>query len=197
ETTSVTVKRLMAGDFFGEFACIYHLPRSATIVAKSHVLLLEFSAQSIEKLIKHSPMAGDYLIRTVQNRMVHAMTHTLPAFRQIPEEDRLWIAEESTINEYDDGSTVIEESSENPACHILLSGRLELKLPNGASTELTSGTIFGKINPYIRIPPQATLRTREHALVCNMPEKIFNSFMNAYPSFGQYLKTQQHSLALT
>lgn len=192
----IIVKKLTSGDFFGEFACVYKLRRSASVVASVPTLLLEFSDNSITKLMKHSPMAGDYLIRTVQNRMVHAMTHSLPAFDQLPEADRRWVAEESTVNEYSDGTSIMESEHKMPVCHILLSGSLELKLPDGRVTNLISGMMFGDINPHIRIPPQATLKAKEHTLICNMPKNIFHSFMNVYPSFEQYIKIQHDSLAL-
>ncbi|MDQ6982593.1 MAG: cyclic nucleotide-binding domain-containing protein [Mariprofundus sp.] len=193
---SVIVKKLTSGDFFGEFACVYKLRRSASVVASSPSLLLEFSDHSIAELIKYSPMAGDYLIRTVQSRMVHAMTHSLPAFNQLPEADRRWIAEESTVNEYSDGTSIMESEQKMPVCHILLSGSLELKLPDGRVIQMTSGMMFGDINPYICVPLQTTLKAKEHTLICNMPKNIFQSFMNVYPSFEQYIKTQHDSLAL-
>ncbi len=193
---SIIVKQLTSGDFFGEFACVYKLRRSASVVASDLSILLEFSDHSIAELIKHSPMASDYLIRTVQNRMVHAMTHSLPAFDQLPEADHRWVAEESTVNEYSDGTAIMESEKKMPACHILLSGSLELKLPDGKVTKLTSGMMFGNINPYIRVPPQATLNAKEHTLICNMPKNIFHSFMNVYSSFEQYIKNQHDSLAL-
>ena len=194
--SSIIVNKLTPGDFFGEFACVYKLRRSASVIASSLSLLLEFSDHSIAELIKHSPMAGDYLIRTVQNRMVHAMTHSLPAFDQLPEADCRWIAEESTVNEYSDGTPIMESGEIMPACHILLSGSLELKFPDGRATRLTSGMMFGNINPYIRIPLQATLKAKGHILICNMPKNIFQSFINVYPSFEQYIKTQQDSLTM-
>jgi len=193
---AIIVKKLMPGDFFGEFACVYKLRRSASVIASSPSLLLEFSDHSITELIKHSPMAGDYLIRTVQNRMVHAMTHSLPAFDQLPEADRRWIAEESTVHEYSDGAPIVESEEKMPACHILLSGSLELKFPDGRATRLTSGMMFGNINPYIRIPLQTTIKAKGRTLICNMPKNIFQSFMNVYPSFEQYIKTQHDSLTL-
>jgi len=193
---SIIVKKLTTGDFFGEFACVYKLRRSASVIASNPSLLLEFSDHSIAELIKYSPMAGDYLIRTVQNRMVHAMTHSLPAFDQLPEADRRWIAEESTVNEYSDGTPIMESEKKMPTCHILLSGSLELKLPDGRVTKLTSGMMFGNINPYICVPIRATLKAKEHTLICNMPKNIFQSFINVYPSFEQYIKTQHDSVTM-
>jgi len=184
-----TVNALNPGDFFGECACVYKLPRSATIMATSAVLLLEFSEHSIAKLMQHSLVAGDYLIRTVQTRLVHAMTHGLPAFAELPEIDRLWTAEESTVDEFNLGESICGHEPAQPACHILLSGRAELNLADGSIEPLATGAMFGDISPYIRLPAEATLKATEHTLVCNIPENIFRSLMNAYASFDQQVKT--------
>jgi CRP-like cAMP-binding protein len=178
---------LRPGHFFGEFACVYKLPRSATVTAKGKLLLLEFSDNSIAKLIQHFPLAGDYLMRTVQSRMVHAMTYSSPAFAELPEEDRLWAAEESFLDEYQEGETISLDQS-GKSCHILLSGKATLKLPTGADQELKTGSMFGDASPYIQLPSSAQIKAREHTLVCRLPENIFRSFMNVYASFEQHIK---------
>jgi len=192
-----TVSALNPGDFFGECACVYKLPRSATIIATSAALLLEFSDHSIARLMQHSLVAGDYLIRTVQTRLVHAMTHSLPAFAELPEEDRLWTAEESTVDEFNNGESISSHQQTQPACHILLSGGAEITHSDGRAAPLASGAMFGDISPYIRLPAQATLKATEHTLVCNIPENIFRSLMNAYASFDQQVKILGTSLNQT
>ncbi len=183
------VNMLRPGHFFGEFACVYKLPRSATVTAIDKLLLLEFSDQSISKLMQHSPLAGDYLMRTVQSRMVHAMTYSVPAFAEIPEEDRLWTAEESILDEYQAGEEIIISSQIGKSCLILLSGKAELRLHAGAKQEeLTPGSIFGDVSPYIQLPSSAEIKAREHTLVCRIPENIFQSFMNVYTSFEQHIE---------
>jgi CRP-like cAMP-binding protein len=180
---------LHPGYFFGEFACVYKLPRSATVTARGKVLLLEFSDHSIAKLMQHFPLAGDYLMRTVQSRMVHAMTYSSPAFAELPEEDRLWAAEESFIDEYQEGEKITVSSQSEKFCYILLSGKAELGLlTEGNQEELVPGSIFGDINPHIQLPSSAEIRASEHTLVCRMPENIFRSFMNVYASFEQHIK---------
>jgi CRP-like cAMP-binding protein len=179
---------LRAGHFFGEFACVYKLPRSATVTARGKLLLLEFSDHSIAKLMEHSPLAGDYLMRTVQSRMVHAMTYSSPAFAELAEEDRLWAAEESFIDEYQEGEEIIISSQSGKSFLILLSGKAELRLLSGANQEeLVAGSMFGDVSPYIQLPSSAEIKASEHTLVCRMPENIFYSFMNVYASFEQHI----------
>ena len=185
---STTLKTLGPGDFFGELACVYKLKRSATVTANSPAMLLEFSGNSVSQLIEHFPMAGDYLIRTVQTRMVHAATHTIPAFAELPEEDKLWAAEESMVNEYDSGDVISVSDQPTPTCQIILSGEAELKTADGQGILLSTGDIFGTASPFIELPYNAEIKATERALVCEIPENIFHTFMNVYASFEQNVK---------
>jgi len=187
---------LRPGHFFGEFACVYKLPRSATVTAREKLLLLEFSDRSITKLIKHFPLAGDYLMRMVQSRMVQAMTYSIPAFAELAIEDRLWTAEKSMVDEYQEGEQIILDQSRN-ACYVMLSGKAKLDLPTGTVEHLVAGSMFGNVSAYIQLPANAELKATEHTLVCRVPEDIFHSFMNVYASFEQYIKHIGNSRSAT
>jgi len=178
---------LRPGHFFGEFACVYKLPRSATVTAKEKLLLLEFSDRSVAELMKHFPLAGDYLMRMVQSRMVQAMTYSIPAFAELAVEDRLWVAEKSIVDEYQAGEQIILNHS-GKACYILLSGKAKLGLPTGTDEHLVAGSMFGDVSPYLELLANAELKATEHTLVCRIPEDIFHSFMNVYAPFEQYIK---------
>ncbi|WP_198507402.1 cyclic nucleotide-binding domain-containing protein [Mariprofundus ferrinatatus] len=185
---TTTLKTLGPGDFFGEFACVYKLKRSATVTAKTQTILLEFSAQSVLQLMKEFPIAGEYLIQTVQTRMVHATTHFMPAFSELPEEDKQWLVEESEVNEYAGGVEVPASALLDSACHVIISGTAEVYMSNGKTLSLSTGDMFGSISPYIEIPADAVIRTRDRLLICEVPEKIFRTFMNLYASFEKQVK---------
>jgi len=185
---AITVQTLAAGDFFGEFACVYQLRRSASVIASTQTLLLEFSAQAVDQLMQSSPMAGDYLIRTVQSRLIDAMTHSMPAFAELPEADRLWLAEEASVHKYAHGETIPACNPAQPACHILLSGSASIQLADGITAPLTAGMMFGDASPHIRLPSQATIKAAEQTLVCSMPEHMFHTFMHVYAGFEQQIK---------
>ena len=191
---SKSVKHLEPGDFFGEFACIYNLRRSASVIALKSTLLLEFSDQVLSMLMQDFPIAGDYLLRTVQTRMVHAMTHSMPAFAGLPEQDKLWAAEESVVDEYQQGEQIQPPSETTKICQIILYGEVEYS-SDSSSHILSTGTMFGNASPFIRLPSDAKLTARDHLLLCQLPENIFHAFMNAYGSFEQQVRqtaTRQH-----
>ncbi len=190
---TITVQTLTSGDFFGEFACVYQLRRSASVIASTQSLVLEFSDRTIDQLMQDSPMAGDYLIHTVQSRMIDAMTHSMPAFAELPEADRLWLAEEASVQQYKDGELIPCSDPEQPSCNILLLGRARIQLSDGATAALKAGMIFGDASPHIRLPSQAAIQALEQTLVCSIPQKIFHTFMNVYAGFEQQVKAARFS----
>jgi len=187
---------LRAGHFFGEFACVYNLPRTAMVTAKEDTLLLEFSDLTISQLIQRFPIAGEYLMRTVQARMIHAMTHSHPAFAELPEADRRWVAEESRVREYLDDQIIMDEKHHLNSCCIILFGEATAKCTKHktmTNCTLHMGDMFGDISRYIQLPPQTEVRSKEHTLICCVPEQIFQSFMNAYASFEQWVEPHGES----
>jgi CRP-like cAMP-binding protein len=188
---SETVTTLGPGHFFGELACVYKQPRSATVIAREKLLLLEFSEHFISQLMNRFQLAGEYMMRTVEARMVHAMTYKHPAFIDLPETDRLWLAEESSVREYADGELVPQSEVTSDDCYIMLFGKLEVIRGNSlAKRELITGDMFGNTSQHIRLPMSSELKAKEHTLIAQVPGNIFNSFMNAYVSFETYVKQQ-------
>ena len=194
---TTTINQMQASNFFGEFACLYRLRRSASVVTTAPSLLLEFSDQSIAALLEQSPMAGDYLMRTVKNRLVHAMTFNLPAFADIPDEDRLWLADASTVDEYQTGDTIPSCHPGTPSCDIILTGSATLEIQSSLNGDkrtvpLPTGAIFGDADACIRTPRQSRIVANERTLICRMPAHIFTSFLQLYHCFEQQI-TRAHA----
>jgi len=186
--TRVDLDDLGEGKFFGEFACVYGLPRSATVTAAQPSIVLEFSGLAITQLMQRSPMAGEGLMRTIQIRVAQSMSLSHPAMHNIPETDQYWLAEESQILEFKQGETI-----ENPldACCIIVHGSVQVSVmrdDHTLSDAMTVGDMFGKINSYIQLPPNTEIHAMDHCLICRMPKNIFNSFMNAYGGFETWMR---------
>lgn len=187
----VELSTLEPGNFFGEFACVYKLPRSASVTATSHALLLEFSDQAITELVQHSPIAGERLMQTVQTRLVQSMSYGHPAFRELPEADRRWMAEESHLLEFQDGSTITRDGELTDRCCIIVHGTaIAHRKHDGKHLEhrMVTGDIFGDVSSFLRLPRDTIVRTEERCLICCMPKKMFQSFINAYAGFERWIE---------
>lgn len=189
----VELSTLEPGNFFGEFACVYKLPRSASVTASSFSLLLEFSDEAITELIHTSPIAGERLMRTVQTRLVQSMSYGHPAFHELAEVDRKWLAEDSQLLEFQDGSTITRDGELTDRCCIMIHGAaIAHRKHDGEHLEhmVSTGDMFGDVNSFLRLPRDTIVRTDGRCLICCMPKKMFQSFINAYPGFERWV--EQH-----
>jgi len=189
----IDLSRLQPGHFFGEFACVYQLPRSATVTAAEDSLILEFSDLAISQLMQRSPIAGERLMRIVQTRLIHSMSYGHPAMVELPEADRTWLAEESHLLEFQPGTLITRSGEMSDRCCIIVYGSASAhhETADGKTVEIAmeTGEMFGDISSYLSLPQNTVVRANTRCLVCSMPRKVFQAFMNAYGHFEQWVET--------
>jgi len=187
----VNLSRLEPGHFFGEFACVYQLPRSATVTSASKSLVLEFSDLAISQLMQRSPIAGERLMQIVQARLIHSMSYSHPSMTELPEADRKWLADESRILEFMDGTLITRDGEMADRCCIIVYGKaIATHKVDGEAIRHTmeTGDMFGDVNSHLRLPPDSIINADGRCLICSMPRKVFQSFMNAYGHFEQWIE---------
>ncbi len=181
---------LKKGEFFGEFACVYHLPRTATVTASSEVTVLEFEDTVITELLDISPEAGDSLIGVVQRRMILSVSHSHPLFANIEDADRAWLGEEALLKEFEKGQSLLEEGNSN-YFYIIAFGKARAAR-NVDGKELTCDlgvhTLFGNAHQLLALPEGASLVAVERCLVCKVPLAIFEAFSKAYSGFEHWVE---------
>ncbi|MDQ6995632.1 MAG: cyclic nucleotide-binding domain-containing protein [Mariprofundaceae bacterium] len=181
------IKVLSDGDYFGEYACIYQLPRTATITADEDTLLLAFPDTAISSLMLQSPDAGGILMHIMAQRLIQSMTHIHPAFSDIVDGDHAWVAEESKILDIDEGRELILRSKH---AYLILHGNIDLIQDEQVKKTLHRSQMFSDLNPHLCLPEYSALVAPKRCLICEIPQDIFNSFMGAYGSFERWVETQ-------
>ena len=63
------LKSLDAGDFFGEMALIHNAPRAASVVADSHVTVLEIDKENFDRVLQHSTTVSTAMVREISGRL--------------------------------------------------------------------------------------------------------------------------------
>jgi len=185
----ITLER---GNFFGEFACVYKLPRTATVTASTDAVVLKFSDASVAQLMDSSPLAGDSLMSVVQRRMVESMSYGHQAFAELPPTDRDWLASESDILEFFAGDIIGKKGSFGADYfYIIAFGKAAARRDVGDGKimhcALGVNAMFGDGSRLLSFPANTELHAFERCLVCKVPIKIFNSFSNAYGGFDHWL----------
>jgi len=198
---TMQVTSLAPGDFFGEYACIYKLPRSASVDAMEDTLLLSFSGFSITMLMEVSIEAGEELLQVIQTRMVQSMSHGHPAFLELAQEDRKWLSEESTILELNDSKPLDTDAMHH--CCVILHGSITVTWQHDGHEKqytLNQFDMFGSVHAALTLPHDAILMPSDHCLLCCIPSFIFQSFTSAYPNFETWVvphgEKRQHKMGM-
>ncbi|MDT8376332.1 MAG: cyclic nucleotide-binding domain-containing protein [Mariprofundaceae bacterium] len=196
----VNLSKLEPGHFFGEFACVYQLPRSATVTAAEDALVLEFSDLAISQLMQRSPIAGERLMQIVQARLIHSMSYSHPAMTELPEADRKWLADESRVLEFMDGTLITRDGEMADRCCVIVYGKAVAEHKENGEIirhSMQTGDMFGDVSSHLRLPPNSAIRADGRCLICSMPRKVFQSFMNAYGHFELWVELhgkQRHQI---
>ena len=190
---SVNLRILEKGEFFGEFACLYRLPRMASVSTVSDATLLEFPDSAVDELIDHSPLAGESLMKVVQRRMIESVSLSHQAFSELAYTDRNWMATVSQVMEYMPKEEFDDDDfSGDRFFYIIIHGKAvatrELKDGTVLSCELEARSMFGAQEHELGLPEGTVLHVPERCLVCKVPIEIFNTFSNAYRGFEYWVR---------
>jgi len=188
--TTLNIKSLHDGDYFGEYACIYKLPRTATIIADEDTLLLEFPDTAISSLMTQSPDAGEILMGMMAQRLIQSLTHIHPAFSDIVDGDHDWVAEESNILDINADDRLTPHANK---AYLILYGAFNVLQDGHTLAQLEKSQMFSALNSHLHVAEQTTLIAQERCLVCEIPEEIFHSFMRAYGSFERWVEAQYNA----
>ena len=85
---SVTLANLRDGDFFGEVSLLTGRPRTATIVAKTYVQMIELDKESLDKITRRFPRVQIVLEDFYQKRVNQTIEAMLKAFREYDRGDK-------------------------------------------------------------------------------------------------------------
>ena len=186
----LVLKNLKAGDFFGEFACVYHLPRTATVTAKVPSLLLHFTNQTIHDLTEKSPLAGKHLLQVIRERLVESMTSSHPAFVNVIEDDKKWLAKHARVQALKQGTLNVTQRMQDSCC-IVLHGELSAwREVDGKrySVLFKPNNMFGGVSRYLSVPADIHMAVEERCLLCYIPKQVFRSLILAYNPFETWIQ---------
>lgn len=92
--------KLNGGEIFGELSALSRAPRTATVIAGEETALLEIRWQGLRDIMRRAPELKQYIDQLYRENSLESHLRQTPLFKNVPDEDLLKIALETTFETY-------------------------------------------------------------------------------------------------
>jgi CRP-like cAMP-binding protein len=175
------INRLLEGAFFGEIALLTHLPRSASVEARTRVTVLELSREVMADLIDEHPALLKTLLRFFRERLIATLTETSEIFIPFAPRERQALVDRFAFLEVEPETRPIVEGRAADALYVLLCGTLEARRGERRLAELGAGSVVGEISLLGGGPAVATIVARTRCWLLRLERRAFQELIMTHP----------------
>jgi CRP-like cAMP-binding protein len=175
------IDRLLEGAFFGEIALLTHLPRSASVDARTQVTVLELSREVMAELIDEHPPLLKVLLRFFRERLIATLTETSEIFVPFAPRERQALVSRFTFLEVEAATRPIVEGRAADALYILLCGVLEARRGDRRLAELGAGSVVGEMSLLGGGPAVATIVALTTCWLLRLDRRAFQELIMTHP----------------
>ncbi|KAL6451128.1 FBXL14 F-box/LRR-repeat protein 14 [Candida maltosa Xu316] len=200
---------LNPGEFFGEIGILYNRPRTATVIAKTKILLAVLTAESLNTVLKNFPVIERRIRDEAQERLamqdkknkeplsVQSFIKNLPIFQVLPPDimHKLALSVEPVVHnpfEY-----ILRKGDTCGDIYFIIDGEVEVLGDQGLLeipvARLSSGSYFGEMSflNYLQNKPKirtATIRSVSHCELMVIKSEYLEKLCEDYPAIIEDMK---------
>ncbi len=183
------VTHLSAGDYFGERALLYDVPRAATVTAMEPSLVF-----SVGRGVFHASLAHDLATRARLDAALDYRSEiaAMPLLRSLsPSEIDLLLTRLVPVSAAQ-GDDIIRQGEPGDRFYIVRSGQVEVMRDGQVLDRLGPGDSFGEIALLFDIPRTATVRATEPAELLALAAEDFRDLLAGYCGRSGELERLSH-----
>lgn len=198
EMGQVRVKRLVSGDFFGELAVMYNVPRAATVITESRTTVLTLSRDDLFSVVKTKEQ--HHRLQVVARA---GFLQDIPLFSAMKLAEKVTIAKVLHLSRYEAGQIIVRQgehlSGDTQRIFIIEDGlcTAELQLDEGKDTvtleQLRPGQSFGMLGMMYGAPRGATVRAKSRCSTISMSRDELVAAVSR-ETMAQIRRAAQHDL---
>lgn len=185
------IAELTAGDLFGEMTCMSFHPRSATVRAKTEVVVLEMLRNVLDILQKNKTFRAD-LDRKYRQRALETHIRSVPVFATMPPDFIAYLRDRVELIRYSPGEVVVRQGDAADAFYLVRMGFLKVseRHPGGdvVLTYLGRGSYFGEMGLLGGGVRTATCTALDHVDVVRIAGEDFHLMLSKFPDIRQGLE---------
>jgi len=186
------IAELIAGDLFGEMTCMSFHPRSATVRAKTPVVVLEMLRNVLDILQKNKTFRAD-LDRKYRQRALETHIRSVPVFASMPPDFIAYLRERVALMRFSPGEVIVRQGDAANAFYLVRMGFVKVseRHPGGdvVLTYLGRGSYFGEMGLLGGGVRTATCTALDHVDVVKIEGEDFHLMLSKFPDIRDGLET--------
>jgi CRP-like cAMP-binding protein/Fe-S-cluster-containing hydrogenase component 2 len=185
------IAQLGAGDLFGEMTCMSFHPRSATVRAKTDVVVLEMLRNVLDILQKNKTFRAE-LDRKYRQRALETHLKSVPVFSTMPAEFVEYLRDRVELQRYSPGEVIVRQGDVADAFYLVRLGFVKVseRHPGGeiVLTYLGRGGYFGEMGLLGGGLRTATCTALDHVDVVRIRGEDFHLMLERFPAIRANLE---------
>jgi CRP-like cAMP-binding protein/Fe-S-cluster-containing dehydrogenase component/ferredoxin len=179
------VAELGPGQLFGEMTCMTFQPRSATVRAKTDVVMLEMLRNVLDILQKNKTFRAE-LDRQYRLRALETHLHSVPVFASMPQEFIAYLRDRVELIRYSPGEVIVRQGDPADAFYLVRLGFVKVteRHPGGdvVLSYLGRGSYFGEMALLGGGLRTATCSALDHVDVVRITAEDFALMISSFPA---------------
>ena len=192
------IAELTAGDLFGEMTCMSFHPRSATVRAKTPVVVLEMLRNVLDILQKNKTFRAE-LDRKYRQRALETHLRSVPVFAAMPPEFIAYLRERVELLRFSPGEAIVRQGDAADAFYLVRMGFVKVseRHPGGdvVLNYLGRGSYFGEMGLLGAGVRTASCTALDHVDVVKMAAADFHLMLATFPAIRSGLEAVAHDRA--
>jgi CRP-like cAMP-binding protein len=200
-TKEAPTAQLQAGELFGEMTCMNFYPRSATVRARTDVVVIEMLRNVLDILMKNAKFKAQ-IDETYKRRALNDHLRSMPFFSDLISKSGIrhdeltglmeQIQQHAELSRYAPGQVICKQGSAADGFYIVRIGfvRVSKEMAGGEMVVgyLSRGNCFGEMGLLGEGIRTATCTALDHAEVVRIGVEQFNALLNASPEVRRALE---------
>ena len=182
---------LGAGDLFGEMTCMSFHPRSATVRAKTEVVVLEMLRNVLDILQKNKTFRAE-LERNYRARALETHLKSVPVLASMPQDFIQYLRDRVELTRYSPGEVIVRQGDAADAFYLVRLGFVKVseRHPGGdfVLAYLGRGGFFGEMGLLGGGVRTATCTALDHADVVKIAGEDFHLMLSRFPDIREGLE---------
>jgi len=188
----VTLAHLHQGAVFGEMALISDEPRTASVIAKGDVEILELRRSDLVVAAAHLRSVTDALKAFTRERFLRNLTATHPFFSPLSRTERHDVMDVFVPCSFDEGDTMIREGEVGSGLFLLLGGEAEVFKAAGDGDKVHLATLrgadlCGEMSLIGQNTTTASVVATERVEALFLSRDAFDALIEKHPELMKYL----------